>query len=112
VDALNAAAEVNKSAAAGAEIEGLRITMLSTDISEPDIHAYKTPECRDVAAVILEALEAAAKGPDAAYLPATILINCATDPAKSPDSKEIDAFTTAATARNITVTKAGFELDC
>lgn len=112
VDALNELASVNKSAATGAKIEGLRITMLSTGIYGPSDPKKKTPECRDVAAVILEALEAAAKGADAAYLPATIPINCATDPKKTPASKEIDAFTFAATALKITVTKAGFELDC
>jgi hypothetical protein len=112
LDALNAVAEENKSAAAKAtngkaeRIEGLRMTMVSTGI-------YAPPDADDAAAVraeaaglILDAIATAAAGPDALHLPTTFLINCG-----SPTSDEIDAFSNAAKALNITATEEGFTLD-
>jgi hypothetical protein len=105
LDALDKVAAVNRGATE--RIAALRITMLSTGIfggtSDP---AEMTALARDAAALILDALEAAMKGPHAADLPGTILVNAPENKA----SKERDAFSNAAAARSLATTAEGFSL--
>ena len=107
VDALSAVAAENRGATE--RIEALRITMLSTGIyGGTSTAAEATDLARDVAVLILDALEVAMSSPTASDLPGLILVNTKGSDARS--SKEIDAFNFAAAARGISVDAIGFSL--
>jgi hypothetical protein len=110
VDAFAAVAAANKNAASTETIEALRLTMLSTGIYGPSDATDATALAHDAACVILEAVEVSAKLPDAAHLPGIMLINNSKVAKKLPN-KEMDAFSSAAKARGITVDSTGFTLD-
>lgn len=106
-DALSSVAAVNAQATTPAErIEGLRLTMLSTGIYSAGLSAAAAAAlARDAASLILDALVQAAASSQGAHMPGTILINTA-----KPVSKEIDAYSHAATQRGLQVDAQGFVL--
>jgi hypothetical protein len=112
VDALEAVAMAQRAAGPSAPRVALRLTLLSTGIyggilpNTPDTVVKALN--RDVAALVLEAAAAAAKGPHATDLPATILVNA---DRRTQPGKEVDAFTHAAAARGIQVSSTGFDFD-
>jgi len=103
-DALSCLIEGNKRAEAAGDkkIDGLRLTMVSTGIYAPNDNPEQFRA--EAAGLILDAIEAAANGPDGAYLPSTFLVNCGTTrhaPPVSDSRYELDGFTAAAEARKI-----------
>ena len=117
VDALEVLAQAQRDAGAGTAPMALRLTLLSTGIyggvsadTAEERARLQTDLCRDVAALVLEAVSAAAGGAYAANLPTTLLIN-ADQSAGTGTGKEFDAFKNAAAARGIPCTTAGFDLD-
>ncbi len=103
-DGFTAVADAN---AAGAGVTAVRITMLSTGIYAQHVDD-RTLLFDTSAALILDAVDAAAAASAAADFPDTVLVNARID--ANGKGKEVDAFTNAARARGVPVTGAGFDL--
>lgn len=106
VDAFSEVARANK---AGAMVEAIRLTMISTGIYGPADPHDAASLAEDAARLIIEALEAAAQLPDASHLPAAMLVN--NSEVAHPSNKERNAFSAAAKARGIRVTSDGFRFE-